>query len=291
MGGFVTMSDLLEIYDPAVLSACGGMLGEGLDPLPPLPLPQYRPAENRQWQFKICMLAAAPGYFRGPQVLMHPVAILYRDGISWMSTVPMEIESQMPHAAVSRGKVVICGLGLGVMAYAVAARRSVDKVVVVERDPDVVDLFYAYSGFAEWPQRNKIEIVLADAREFRCSDADFLYADIWPRYRMAEMLADMQAMHRGIPAPACGYWGQELDMLDWAVAQGIAPEDFGPDTVEAFGDAAHLPLIGAQIPGYGDLCRKAFANPLFQRPASGTPSALGGTERPKNPANNSTVNT
>lgn len=267
------MSDVSEVYESAVLADCCGIMGDGLAPLPPLPLPSYRPTEGASWRFRIFTLAAAPGYFRGPQVLECPVAMLYRDGISWMSTVPGEIESQMPHAAVSRGKVIICGLGLGVMAYAVAARRAVDTVVVVERDREVIDMFQDYSGFGTWPQRGKIEIVCEDARAFRCSDADFLYADIWPNYRMAETIPDMQAMHRGTPAPSCGYWGQELDMLDWAVAQGRAAEDFSLDDVRAFSAAVGLPLIGTEIAGYADLCRKAYRNPFFQPGGNGSATA------------------
>jgi hypothetical protein len=258
------VSDLNEVYEPAVLTACGGIMGEGLRPLPPLPLPVYRPIESGRWRFDLRILAGAAGYFRGPQPLMVQIAILSRDGATWMSTTPAEIESQMPHAAVSCGKVVVCGLGLGVMAYAVAARRAVNQVVVVERDRDVVEMFYRHSGFSGWPQRDKIEIVIADARDFRCRDADFLYADIWPRYRMTETIPDMQAIHRVCPAPRCGYWGQELDMVDWAASRGVAVADFDLDAVRAYAAAVGLPLIAAEIEGYAELCRRAAQNPVFQ---------------------------
>lgn len=282
------MQDLRDVYEPSVLASCSGLQGKDL-PMPPLPLPPFHPATGERWQFRFCFLPAAPGYFRGPQPLMSQIATLVRDGATWMSTAPMEIESQMPHAAVSHGKVAICGLGLGVMAYAVAARRSVDKVVVIERDPEVTELFHAHSGFAQWPQREKIEIVIDDARNYACKDLDFLYADIWPRYRMAETIPDMQAIHKNCPAPACGYWGQELDMIDWAAAQGTPVEAFSMDDVHAFAEAHGLPLIGDEIDGYAELCRRAAQNPTFQVLGKGAPSALGGTDRPMNPASSSTV--
>lgn len=260
-------ADDLSMYEQSALDACGGILGQGLAPLPPLPFPQYRPIESGRWKFRMLQLAACPGYFRGPQICSHPVATLMRDGISWMSTTPAEIESQMPHAAVAHGKVVICGLGLGVMAYAVAARRAVKSVVVVERDEEVVRMFHEHSDFAHWPQREKIAIVVEDALAFRCADADFLYADIWPRYRMDEMIPDMQSMHRNTPAPECGYWGQELDMVDWAAAHGTPREGFTLKHVAGFCAATALPLIGAHIPGYAEMCRMAGANPAFKIPA------------------------
>ncbi|MGB8602451.1 MAG: hypothetical protein WCD42_09680 [Rhizomicrobium sp.] len=262
------MFDLQEIYEDAALAAAEAVLGDGL-PFPPLPVPRYQPISQNGWRFSQHLIPAAPGYFYGPQVLSQPTAILSRGGITWMSLVPMEIESQMPHAAAASGKVVICGLGMGVMAYAVAARRAVRQVVVVERDAELAAMFQVLAGFDSWPQRDKIELVIADARDFRCDDADFLYADIWPYYRMDEMIIDMQKIHRGCPAPRCGYWGQEIDMVDWARAKGCS--DFGVGEVGAYISAHHVPLIGADIPGYADLCLLAAQNPAIgavRRPTS-----------------------
>lgn len=264
--GGASGADGLDIYTPEVVASCGGLLGVGLMPLPPMPIPIYRPVASGAWQFRIVHLAAAAGYFRGPQALPFPVAILTRDGVSWMSVTPVEIESQMPHAAICHGKVVVCGLGLGVMAYAVAARRSVERVLVVERDRELVEMFRAMSDFDHWPQRNKIAIVIDDARDFTCPDADVLYVDIWPRYRMAEMIPDMQVIHAHCPAPRCGYWGQELDMVAWAEARGVSAADFDLAAVRDFSSAHRLPLIGPEIPGYDRLCRQAAE--IYFRPVA-----------------------
>lgn len=260
------MSGLDAVYEPAALAACGGLMGEGLAPLPPLPMPQYRESAGGRWRLVTRTLVAAPGYFRGPQPLSAPAAILTRGRDTWMSTTPGEIESQMPHAAVSSGKVVICGLGMGVMAYAVSARRAVDKVVVVERDREVVSMFRDFSDFESWPQRAKLEIEIADACEYRCNDADFLYVDIWPRYRMPEAIRDMKTIYSHCPATACGYWGQELDMVAWAEARGKSLEAFSEEDVQAYASAHGLPLIGPEIVGYARLCRMAAATRALGRP-------------------------
>lgn len=251
------------VYEDAALNAASVVIeGEGL-PYPAMPAPPYRQINAGGWGFSAILLAAAPGYFSGPRPLDWITYVLHKNGVTWMSLVPMEVESQMPHLAAAHGTVVVCGLGLGLMAYAVAAKRSVTRLVVVERDAEVIRMFRDFAAFDTWPQRDKIELVEADAREFRFEGADFLYADIWPYYRMDAMVPDMKRMAANIPAPACGYWGQECDMVDFAAAQGIALDDFDADHIRAFAAAHDLPLIGLEHPLYPDLCRRAAINPAL----------------------------
>lgn len=259
------MSDMgaLEGYEPEALAAASVVIAGENVPYPPMPAPPYRMTESGAWKFQQAFIIAAPGYFNGPRLLTWMTSLLTKDGITWMSLVPMEVESQMPHLAAAHGTVVVCGMGLGLMAYAVSARKAVDRVVVVERDPEVIAMAREFTAFETWPQRHKVEIVQADACEFRFDGADFLYADIWPFYRMDTMVPDMQRMHRNIPAPRCGYWGQELDMVDSALAQGVVLEDFAAAHVQAFCEAHGLPLIGLEEPRYPQLCRQAAVNPAI----------------------------
>lgn len=259
------MSDIgaLDGYEAEALAAASVVIeGVGV-PYPPMPAPPYRETKSGSWQFRQALLPAAPGYFSGPRSLDWMTSLLVKDGITWMSLVPMEVESQMPHLAAAHGTVVVCGLGLGLMAYAVSARKAVGRVVVVERDPEVIAMARTFTAFESWPQRHKVEIVQADACEFRFHGADFLYADIWPFYRMDTMLPDMKRMHRNIPTPDCGYWGQELDMVDHACARGVALEDFDARHVEEFRQAHGLPLIGLEESCYPQLCRQAAVNPAI----------------------------
>ena len=262
--------NLLDFYLPEALGAAGTIM-DGPDlPYPPMLTPAYGAAELGDWKFSQAILAAAPGYFNPPRILMQPCAMLSRAGTTWMSVTPCEIESQMPHLAAARGTVVVCGLGLGVMAYAVSALKAVERLVVVEMDGEVIEACRRFAGIESWPQRNKLEIVQRDAREVRIGAVDFLYADIWPYYRMDCMIEDMKAIHANIPAPTCGYWGQELDMVDAALARGVAPEDFSAADVERFARDHGLPLIGLEEPRYPELCRRAAVNP-----------AIGAKRRPK----------
>jgi hypothetical protein len=67
-----------------------------------------------------------------------------------------------------------------------------------------------------------------------------------------------------MPAPLCGYWGQELDMVDWATARGVPLEQFGPEHIEAFRAESGLPLLVPDVPDYAGLCRNASVNPAIR---------------------------
>lgn len=252
-----------DLFEPEALAAAGLVFRPRNLPYPPMPTPRFQDGRSGTWSLQRPFIIACPGYFNGPMPLDWQNAILVRDGVTWMSLTPAEMESQLPHLAAARGKVVICGLGMGVMAYAVSALKAVSEVVVVDRDPEVIAMMTESSGFDSWPQRNKVTIVEADAREVEVTGVDFLYADIWPYYRMDCMVPDMQAIYRNIPAPRCGYWGQELDMVDHAKARGIAAGDFSDADADAFIAETGLPLIGLETPGYAELCRKAAVNPAI----------------------------
>lgn len=58
----------------------------------------------------------------------------------WMSTAPMERESQSHHVFAARDTVLVGGLGLGAVLWALLRKETVKRVVVVERDPVVIDI-------------------------------------------------------------------------------------------------------------------------------------------------------
>lgn len=252
-----------EIFEPGALAAAEMVFSPPGLPYPSMPVPRFKAGRFGEWRLERPFIIACPGYFNGPMAMTWRNAVMARGGVTWMSLTPGEMESQLPHLAAARGKVVICGLGMGVMAYAVTALKAVREVVVIDRDPEVIAMVSDSAGIDSWPQSGKLTIVEADAREVRVEGVDFLYADIWPTYRMDCMVPDMQAIHRNIPAPRCGYWGQELDMVDWALARGATREDFSAAHVEAFIAETGLPLIGGGEPRYAELCRMASVNPAI----------------------------
>lgn len=109
-------------------------------------------------------------------------SVLEEDGGVWMSVVHSEIASMAAGVAAARGRVVTFGLGLGYYAFMAAAKETVSRVTVVEKNPDVIALFETYI-LPQFPFPEKIEIVEADAFDFleETEDGayDFGYADFW----------------------------------------------------------------------------------------------------------------
>ena len=85
-------------------------------------------------------------------------------------------ENRQIYIDAAHGTVWTFGLGLGFFAEEAANKDEVDKVVVIEISPEVVELIKPRLG------NKKIEIIQADAWEWVKTaegPVDFIYADIW----------------------------------------------------------------------------------------------------------------
>lgn len=92
-----------------------------------------------------------------------------------MSTTPMELRTNRVAVERAHGKVLIGGLGLGVVARAVASLRQVESVTVIERAQEVIDLVGPSLPL-------NIEIVPGDVATWTPPAGtryDFVYLDIW----------------------------------------------------------------------------------------------------------------
>src|SRR6478736_1911101 len=74
-------------------------------------VPRYRPIRLGQWELRVSEMNLVPGYWSGA-VLVQRMAALQRGTQTWMSMTPYEIESQEIGGRLSRGEVLICGLGI-----------------------------------------------------------------------------------------------------------------------------------------------------------------------------------
>lgn len=61
-------------------------------------------------------------------------------GAVWMVSDPPHALGMLDHATYYRGRVLVAGLGLGLVLHALAALPAVTDVLVVERSPDVIAL-------------------------------------------------------------------------------------------------------------------------------------------------------
>jgi hypothetical protein len=67
-------------------------------------VPRYRPVASGDWQLRIMPFGHVSGYWSGPRPVLD-VAVLVRDGRSWMSTTPLEFESQEIGLRLARGRI------------------------------------------------------------------------------------------------------------------------------------------------------------------------------------------
>ena len=108
---------------------------------------------------------------------------ILENGIEWMTITPNEVETMREPIAKCRGRVLTLGLGLGYFAFHASQKPEVERVVVVERSRDVIEIFKTYL-LPQFPNGDKIEIVEADAFEYMEKDMprgkfDYVFADLW----------------------------------------------------------------------------------------------------------------
>ncbi len=185
-------------------------------------MPEYRDACIGRWKLTRTGFCLDHGYFSGLcGVSGMPVLMRTSNGDrangqdweTWMSLSPHEIESQELGCRYAVGHMVVMGLGMGWVAVNIALNPAVHKVTVIERDPEVIDLFGKSRALDGLPAEisGKIRIIRADALEWQPGEAvDFLYADIWRCLEEPQTLDDVRRMQANVQAELIYFWGQEL---------------------------------------------------------------------------------
>ncbi|MDA7316288.1 hypothetical protein PJ201_17580 [Escherichia coli] len=111
-------------------------------------------------------------------------------------------------AAISTGRVLINGLGLGMVLHAILQKDDVTHVTVIEKEQDVINLVAA--SFAT---DLRVEIINADAMEY-CPPAGVTYNacwhDIWTDFATANLaqMDKLESKYRDI-CDWQGSWGRE----------------------------------------------------------------------------------
>lgn len=174
-----------------------------------------------------------------------PFPAILEDGIEWMTITPNEVETMREPIAKSHGKVLTLGLGLGYFAFHASEKPEVERVVVVERSRDVIDIFRTYL-LPQFPNGNKLEIVEADAFEYMQKDMprekfDFVFADLWHDASDGlEMYRKLKKYEALSPRTRFDYWIEPslLSLLRHIVYRRITDKkeplplgDLSPETV------------------------------------------------------------
>ncbi|MBV9932455.1 MAG: hypothetical protein JO013_16135 [Alphaproteobacteria bacterium] len=197
------------------------------------------------------------GYWSGVRPVSG-VASLDRGSDTWMSLMPVEIESQEIGISCAAGHVAIMGLGMGWAAAATALRPEVTAVTVVERDVDLIALHAALDLFGRLPDGAgaKVRIVASDAFDWSPdAPVDLLMPDIWLNLVGGDRIGDVRRMQQKIGAQGVYFWGQELELARHAVAAGR--ERLEDAEIVATAAELGLPLAGLDTPDYAARLRAA----------------------------------
>lgn len=221
----MTASDVPPVYRPDLVASL------------------YRPLRQGGWELRRGGTVLTRGYWSPPQLVQDMIALL-RNGETWMSITPMEIESQEIGIQHASGHVVVFGLGMGWAAAASALRPDVHRVTVVERDPDVIALHEALGLFGALPDHagEKVIVVHGDAFTWEPDGpVSILLIDIWLPLVSDGRIAEVRRMHRNVASDRLYFWGQEMEIARHARIMGLSLDDAGVEAATAF---FGLPLVG-----------------------------------------------
>lgn len=119
------------------------------------------------------------GYFDEPFTF----PAVFQNDREWMAIKPNETETMTDDLAKVKGRVVTFGLGIGYFAHNASLKDSVESVTIVERDPEVIELFEKCI-LPQFAHKEKIRIVESDVIDYvqhkmLPGEFDYVYADIW----------------------------------------------------------------------------------------------------------------
>lgn len=119
------------------------------------------------------------GYFKEPFKYL----VLRDENTLWMTSTPYEMNTMKEAIAEAVGNVLCLGLGLGYFAYSAAIKPEVKKVVVIENDPRVIEIYNRLIAPRLQDPKFKIEVIQADAfsylKENKEEGWDYIFADLW----------------------------------------------------------------------------------------------------------------
>lgn len=147
------------------------------------------------------------------------LATLFVAGEMMMSDGAMEHRSNYEVVFKAHGRVLIGGLGIGMVLDAILKRERVDFVTIVEKYQDVIDLVAPHF------QDLRITFVCSDIfgyKPVKGEKFDTIYFDIWPDVR-TDNLVSIAALHQRFKSYKAkggwmGSWNQ--DLLRYYKSQG-----------------------------------------------------------------------
>ena len=256
--------------------------------------PPYVEFTANGWELTKVIVPAAVGYFSwGPISLDEPVWVLKRDGQVWMSNSPRELESMEYAIYRAKGTVIIGGLGMGWVAWKCALKDSVNKVIVIENDAKLIEMFPRMVNGKKIPFTiHEGDIFDTGLDDLEVDEVDFMFLDIWPEISADCIPVESKRIWKNIPAKEVNYWGQETDIGFRGFEKNIYGEGGKIDLphlvnawlgikknrhfqnvldkmqqqcVDEYIESVNVPLSGEDETGYAALCAVVMANSIMEK--------------------------
>jgi hypothetical protein len=116
-------------------------------------------------------------------------------GVLMMSDTQMERDTNLEFVRHARGDVLIAGLGLGLILFAIADNPDVRHVTVIEKYQEVVDLV---APSVKEALGDRLTIIVSDIHDWKPERGalyDTIYFDIWAS-QSTDTLKEMATLHR-----------------------------------------------------------------------------------------------
>ncbi len=166
------------------------------------------------WKVETFEVSKREAEFSGIRAIMHPeerveagtYKRLTRKGTVVMSNTQMEMRTNKAIIFNARGRVLINGLGLGLVLTAILKKSEVEHVTVIEKSEDVIKL--VGPSFS----KERVTIIHADAYEYKPKKGerfDTIWHDIWD-FICGDNVKEMQQLRRKWCRRATwqGFWCQ-----------------------------------------------------------------------------------
>ncbi|WP_244834621.1 hypothetical protein [Clostridium sp. BJN0001] len=125
-----------------------------------------------------------------------------------MDLCKKEIQGAFVSIKMAKGKVAVAGLGLGYVPYIMALKKEVSKVIVYEKNKDVIELYNR-----NFKYNPKIDIINIDAFEAKSEHFDFYYVDIYNYELSDKVVYDYEKLNKLHQIEEYSFWGIEHFLL------------------------------------------------------------------------------
>lgn len=167
-------------------------------------------------KYELFMYDAPKDYFKGIQIPAVGTADYYlkfpciqENGCTWMSITPNEIYTMKKPIEDATGNVLTLGCGMGYFAYMVALKDNVEHVTIIEKQPEVIELFNTFI-LPQFSCKDKITIVQADAFDYiktlNDGEYDYCFVDIWQGNTDSVPYLKMKQLCNRFKKTTLSYW-------------------------------------------------------------------------------------